>query len=286
MNALMFKVAAVQMTSTTDWQANLQQAASLVAQASEHNARLVVLPENFALYAGDYRSLAEQQGEHLRQWLCDQASMHNIWLVGGTVPLMDRPDGQPVPAPRVRAASLVASPQGQLHARYDKLHLFDAEIQDSQGRYAESAIFEPGDRLVCTALDNLQLGLAVCYDLRFPQQARLLADRGAHLLIYPSAFTAVTGEAHWQLLLRARAVETGCYVLGVNQCGQHDARRASHGHSMLVDPWGRVVDSLGETTGILTATLDFALLDTLRQRMPVHRHQRLLTGLPDDIRDT
>ncbi|MCH8544316.1 MAG: carbon-nitrogen hydrolase family protein [Alcanivorax sp.] len=279
------RIAAVQLCASDDVAANLAQAAALIAEAAEAGASLVVLPENFACYGGAYRSLATEQGAGLQQWLAQQALDQGVWLLGGTIPLATRPDGEAVPTPRVRTVSLLHMPNGQLAARYDKLHLFDANVPDAQGVYRESDVFEPGDRLVTAPVDGIVMGMAVCYDLRFASLARALADRGAHLLVYPSAFTAVTGAAHWEILLRARAIESGCYVLGVNQCGQHSPRRASHGHSMLIDPWGEVVAALAEVPGVLCADIDSTRVQEIRQRLPVHLHQRLLTRLPDDIRD-
>ena len=279
------RVAAIQLCSGTDPAANLVPAADALRQAAGRGAELAVLPENFACYAGDYRAVAEHNGQMLYQWASEQARDLGIWLVAGTVPMVQRPDGEPVPPPRVRAASLLFAPDGSERARYDKLHLFDADIADAQGRYRESGEFEPGDRLRVARAGALRLGMAVCYDLRFPSLARLLAERGARLLVYPSAFTEVTGAAHWELLLRARAVENGCYVLGAGQCGEHGPRRRSHGHSMLVDPWGTVVASLDGEPGVLVEDIDLARLEEIRHRLPVHQHHRLLTGLPDDITD-
>lgn len=279
------RIAGIQLCAGSEPGANLAQAASQIAEAAAQGARFIVLPENFACYGGDYRALAEREGVTLQQWLKAQAREHGIWLLGGTVPLAHRADGSAVAAPRVRAASLLYAPDGVELARYDKLHLFDAQVPDAHGRYCESARFEPGDRLRVAEVAGFGIGLAVCYDLRFPALARALADRGAQVLVYPSAFTAVTGAAHWRLLLCARAVETGCYVLGVNQCGQHSESRASFGHSLLADPWGRVVAELDSAPGILLAELRRDEIDEIRRRLPVHTHQRLTTGLPDDIRD-
>jgi len=203
-------------------------------------------------------------------------------IIGGSLPALQRPDGRPVPPPLVRTCSIAVSATGEPLARYDKLHLFDADVQDAQGRYRESDFFEPGQEVATVSVGGLQVGMAICYDLRFPALAQRLVNAGAQLLVYPSAFTAVTGAAHWQLLLRATAVQTGCYVLGANQCGQHGPRRSTYGHSMLVDPWGTVVDSLGDAPGALVAELDLATMNELRQRMPVQQHQRFRIEGPYD----
>jgi predicted amidohydrolase len=275
------QVAALQMTSGKDLQANLEQAAGLLQAARDKGARLAVLPENFAGYGGDYRALAAEYAM-LEQWLCEQAAGLGMAIIGGSVPSLSRPDGEPVPAPRVRTRSLAVAADGEIVGRYDKLHLFDAQVQDAQGQYRESDLFEPGETIVTVPLAGVQVGLAICYDLRFPALAQRLVSAGAELLVYPSAFTAVTGAAHWELLLRATAVQTGCYVLGANQCGQHGPRRASYGHSMLVSPWGEVVANLENAPGALVAPLDLATMNELRQRMPVQQHQRLRIEGPYD----
>lgn len=274
------RVAAIQYCACADWETNRAQLEPLLTEAA--GAGLILLPENFACYGGDYRQLAEQPQEVL-DWLSAQAQRLNAWLVAGSLPLASRADGSEVPAPRVRAACLVLAPDGRVQARYDKLHLFDVEVADAQGRYCESAVFEPGDKLVLTDIDAVTTGLAICYDLRFASLAMALALRGARLLLYPSAFTQVTGAAHWELLLRTRAVETGCYVLAANQCGQHSARRASHGHSLLVDPWGRIVASLDGSPGVLHAELDLAQQQDLRNKLPLLNQQRLEVELPHGI---
>lgn len=268
------RVAAIQMCSSADWQTNCRVAEQALAQAAEQGASIAVLPENFAAYGVDYRAFAQHSEEAVLDWLGAQATKTGLYLIGGSVPSITRPNGEPVPAPRVRTRTHVVSPLGETVAMYDKLHLFDAEIDDKQGRYCESAVFEPGDESVVVACGELNVGLAICYDLRFPLLARRLADAGAQLLVYPSAFTALTGKAHWELLLRATAVQTGCYILGANQCGQHSERRESYGHSMLINPWGEIVSTLDDKPGVLLAEVDASQQQRIRQRIPVHEHQR------------
>lgn len=280
----MLKVAAVQMTSSTDFNANLREAERLMQEAKQRGAELILLPENFACYGGDYRELAEQQGAALQAWLQYWAKTHEVTLISGTIPLAQRADGTGVRGGRVRSACLMYSAQGALLGRYDKLHLFDVSVDDAQGRYCESDIFEPGDRLLVRTAGPLNIGLAVCYDLRFSLLAGALAQAGANLLVYPSAFTEVTGAAHWHLLLRARAVETGCYVLAANQCGQHSAKRKSYGHSMLIDPWGTIVAELDNMPGVLISEIDLERQKNIRNKLPLHQHQRLTVELPNDIR--
>ncbi|ASK34934.1 carbon-nitrogen hydrolase [Alcanivorax sp. N3-2A] len=275
-------VAAVQITSGTDTDANLRLAADALARAADGGAALAVLPENFAGYGVDYRVLGARYDE-LLGGLAEQARRHHLWIVGGSVPALRRGDGSPVPAPRVRTRSVLVDPDGEVRAGYDKLHLFDADVKDSQGRYRESDVFEPGDQVVLADAAGLRLGLAICYDLRFPLHARALAERGAGLIVYPSAFTATTGAAHWRLLLRASAVQNGCYVLGANQCGRHSDTRESFGHSMLVDPWGRVVAETGDQPGVVLGPVDPKVLEDVRAGLPVHTHQRFTVSGPHDL---
>ncbi|MGB1222190.1 MAG: nitrilase-related carbon-nitrogen hydrolase, partial [Alcanivoracaceae bacterium] len=179
----MVRLAGIQMTAGPALEDNLRAAEAFLHEAARDNAQVAVLPENFALYAGDYRRCAEQHGERLRQWLSDQARSLGLFLVGGTIPLLAREDGSHVPAPRVRSVSLVHGPDGRQLARYDKLHLFDAQVQDAHGRYRESAVFEAGNATRVVDIAGICTGLAVCYDLRFASQARALADEGASLLV-------------------------------------------------------------------------------------------------------
>ena len=273
------KVAAIQMTSTANFDTNLRQAERLMQQAAEEGARLLLLPENFACYGGDYRSFAASQGQALDTWLSYWARELNVFLAAGSVPRLRRPDGTPVPDPLVRTALMVFDPQGERIARYDKLHLFDMDVADAQGSYRESAVFEPGNSLHTVEIGGWPVGLAICYDLRFPAQARALAEAGARLLVYPSAFTQVTGRAHWHMLVRARAVENGCYVLAANQCGEHNSKRRSFGHSVLVDPWGEVVAELDDRPGVLVADVNDDRVNRIRQAMPLHDHQRFTVNL-------
>ena len=275
------KVAAIQMTSTANLDANLRQAETLMREAAAAGATLLLLPENFACYGGDYRSLAASQGQALDAWMAYWARELGVFLAAGSVPRLLRPEGTPVPEPRVRTALLVFDPQGQRIARYDKLHLFDMDVADAQGSYRESAVFEAGRSLETVTIAGWQVGLAICYDLRFPAQARALAQAGASLLLYPSAFTQVTGRAHWHMLVRARAVENGCYVLAANQCGEHNSKRRSYGHSLLVDPWGEIVAELDDQPGVLVAEVSEARVSRIRQAMPLHDHQRFTVNLDD-----
>jgi nitrilase len=279
------RVAAVQMVSSANIQHNIGSAERLITEAAERGAGLVVLPENFAvLDGGPQAQFAEHEGDvtaPLQGLLSRLARQFGIWLVGGTIPLMTRPAqaGQSVQElkdGRVRPASLVFNPAGQLVARYDKIHLFDVEVSDKQARYAESDSFEAGDTPIWIDTDCGRLGLSVCYDIRFPELYRHYFSSQVDLITVPSAFTKVTGAAHWEVLLRARAIENQCYIIGAGQGGVHNERRETFGHSMIVDPWGRVLDVLPAGEGVVVADIDRAALRDIRQRMPVFKHQRLV----------
>ncbi|MCV6591061.1 MAG: carbon-nitrogen hydrolase family protein [Marinobacterium sp.] len=272
------RVAVIQMVSGTDVQSNLAVAQRLLTIAAEGGARLVLLPENFALLdSAALRPLAEreQQDGQIMAFLSEQARIHGIWLVAGSVPLVDTPQGGEVAAPRVRSACLVFDDQGQLQARYDKVHLFDVEVADAHASYRESSLCEPGDQLVVVDTPLGRLGLSICYDLRFPEQFQRLRALGAELISVPSAFTFVTGQMHWEVLLRARAIETQCYLLGADQGGTHSATRETWGQSMIVSPDGAVLNQLARGEGVVFAEVDRLAQQSLRTRMPVaeHRHQ-------------
>ncbi|MDX1490209.1 MAG: carbon-nitrogen hydrolase family protein [Pseudohongiellaceae bacterium] len=277
------KVAVVQMVSGADIHENLKSAQRLLAQAAEAGAGLVLLPENFAvLDGGPLAQFAEAQFDEnalMQNMIGGCAKEYGIYIVAGTMPLATRPavDGhiEPVPAPKVRPACLVFDNQGKQLARYDKIHLFDVQVDDKQAQYSESLSFEPGDSPQCIATPFGTLGLSICYDLRFPELYRQLCDEGAEILTVPSAFTQVTGEAHWEVLLRARAIENQCYVLAANQGGVHNESRETFGHSMIIDPWGRVLARVEKGEGIALADIDLKALYDLRERMPVHEHRRI-----------
>ncbi len=269
-------VAVVQMVSGRDPARNLAATARLVGEAAAAGARLVVLPENFAVFsAADVQALAEDFGDPaapFQAFLARQARQHGIWLVGGSIPV--RGAGGDAD-PRVYSACLVFAPDGTCAARYDKLHLFDVDVGDAQGRYRESERFRPGDAVVVVDTPFARVGLAICYDLRFPELFRAMVDRGAEIIVLPSAFTRVTGEAHWDVLVRARAIENGCFLLAAGQGGRHDERRETFGHSMIVDPWGRVLAGIDSGEGIAVASLEAGGLADVRARLPSLAHRRL-----------
>ena len=267
-------IAAIQMQSGADLAANLAAAGRLLAAARAQGARLAVLPENFALMGAretDKLAVAEAPGGGpIQQFLSDRARSLGLWIVGGTAPLKT---GE---ANRVAAACLVYDDTGKPVARYDKIHLFDVEVPESGEKYRESASIAPGPLqpvVVDTPLGKL--GLSVCYDLRFPELYRALAKAGAQILSVPSAFTQRTGEAHWDVLLRARAVENQCYVVAPGQWGQHPGGRRTYGHSLIADPWGRVLAQRPEHEGVVCAEVPREALEKIRRSFPVLDHRRL-----------
>jgi len=267
-------LAVIQLVSQDDVLANLANARHLLEQAAASGARLAVLPENFAAmgrhdYAAIGRAEAEGSGPIL-PWLKQAARDFKLWIVAGTLPLP--PDGQPAAKPH--ACSLLIDEHGDCVARYDKLHLFDVDVADSRGRYRESDYYAHGAQVVVADTPVGRLGLTVCYDLRFPELYAALREAGAELISAPSAFTAMTGAAHWQILVRARAIETQCYLLAANQGGIHPGPRETFGHSAIVDPWGRVLGEQAQGEALLLASRDVAEQAAIRQRMPVHSHRR------------
>ncbi len=259
------RIAAVQCTSVSDPEKNKRALSVLISEAASQNADLVLLPEMCLSMNSDYyQELAEDSAT--LDWLAAQAATHSLWLVAGAVP-------QPAPGDdaRVRSASLVFNPEGELVKRYDKIHLFDVDVGDAQGSYRESDTFSSGSDIVNIETPVGNIGLTICFDLRFPEQYQALRDAGADIILVPAAFTHTTGEAHWEILLKARAIETQCYVLAANQCGWHDDKRRTWGHSMIIDPWGESLGMLHESPGVIVADVDLKELEDLRKKMPLTR---------------
>jgi nitrilase len=269
----MTNVACIQMASGPNVGANLLEAERLINQAVRQEAGLVVLPENFAIMGKSERDkidVREVEGEGpIQGFLAELAERHGIWLVGGTVPLVASEPG------KIRAACLVYDDTGRQVARYDKIHLFDVDLVDSDEQYTESETIEPDDRVVVFDSPFGRIGLGVCYDLRFPELFRQQLDAGMEVLVLPAAFTAITGRAHWEVLVRARAIENLCYVVAAAQGGYHLNGRETHGHSMIVDPWGIVLNSLARGPGVVSATIDLGRLESARRNFPSIEHRRL-----------
>lgn len=271
------RIAAIQMASGPNVNANLLEAARLIAQAAKAGAGLVVLPENFAIMGmseQDKVKVREPQGPisgqtPIQTFLAQQAAKHKIWLAGGTVPLVAESEN------KIRAACLLYDERGKQVARYDKIHLFDVSLEESGERYTESDTIEGGKDVVVVDSPFGRIGLGICYDLRFPEQFRAMLDKGMELLLLPSAFTAITGKAHWDVLVRARAIENLCYVVAADQGGYHLNGRETHGDSMIVDPWGRVMDRLVRGSGMVIADIDRDKLNSIRRNLPAISHRRL-----------
>ena len=265
------KVAAVQMTSGPDVKANLDQALVLLEDAAARGAGLAVLPENFAfmgLKDADKRGVAESDGRGpIQDFLAGTALKLHMTIVGGTVPLRGGEDG------RVAAACLVYGPDGKRNGRYDKIHLFDVDIPGRAETYRESAHVAPGSNAALVDTPAGRVGLSVCYDVRFPELFRSLSAAGAQLLTIPSAFTSPTGRAHWEILLRARAIENLCYVIAPAQSGFHPSGRETYGDSMIVDYWGRVLQRLPRGRGSVVADIDLGALTEVRNNFPALQHR-------------
>lgn len=280
------RVAAIQMVSTPTIEQNLSAAARLISQAAEKGAELIVLPEVFATLEGlsplaevgeiAHPAIPSLGATPLQDFLASQAAKHALVIVGGTIPLLSRADGSLIEDGRVRASSLVFNAQGERVARYDKVHLFDVQVSDAQAQYSESLSYEAGSELACVEVEGCQVGLSVCYDLRFGELYRKLVTLGAQLITVPAAFTAVTGAAHWEPLLRARAIENQCYIVAAAQGGRHSETRETWGHSMIIDPWGVVLDCVNTGEGIAIADIDLARIGDIRLRMPIAQQRRLI----------
>ena len=268
-HAQAFKVAAVQMASGPNVAGNLGEARRLIAKAAEQGARLVVLPEFFAIMGmneQDKVTVREQPGSGVIQsFMSETARKHKIWLVGGSIPLVaDAPD-------KVRNTCLVFDETGAQVARYDKIHLFNLDLGNE--RYHEAKTIEPGNQVVVVDSPFGRIGLAVCYDLRFPELFRAMHD--VDIIVLPAAFTETTGKMHWEVLVRARAIENLAYVVAAAQGGYHVSGRETHGNSMIVDPWGRVLDRLPRGSGVVIAEVNPPYQTSLRASLPALSHRTL-----------
>ena len=265
------KIAALQMASGPQLQANLMEAGRLIKEAAAQGAGMVVLPETFVLMGKQEQerlAIAENAGDGpIQQFLQQQAQKYKVWIVAGTIPIRsDDPD-------HAYATSFLYNAQGDVVARYDKIHLFDAMVGENRDTYTESAATKPGTQPIVVDTPFGRLGMSVCYDLRFPELYRRLSAEGAQILVVPSAFTEITGKAHWDVLLRARAIENLCYVVAAAQGGYHVNGRTTYGHSMVVDYWGNILNMREKGAGIVTASLDLASLEQQRKTFPVLSHR-------------
>jgi predicted amidohydrolase len=269
------RVAAIQMNSGPDISVNLHTAGRLLAEAAADNCVLAVLPENFALmgkHGGDKVDAAEEPGQgRIQDFLSDTAKALGIWIIGGSMPLVSPQTN----AGRVYGACPVYDASGKVQAVYRKIHLFDVDLAENQESYRESRSMYPGDDVVTVDTPVGRVGLTICYDLRFPELYRRLVNDGAMVFTVPAAFTATTGAAHWHTLLRARAIENLAYVIAPGQYGQHADGRSTYGHSLIVDPWGRILAEAAAGDRYLAADIDPGLATKLRSEFPALANRRL-----------
>jgi len=266
-----YRVAAIQMASGPNVAGNLNEAKRLIAKAAEQGAKLVVLPEFFAIMGMDEQekvAVREQPGSGpIQSFLAEAARQHKVWLVGGSIPLAAKsPD-------KVLNSCLVYNEHGEQVGRYDKIHLFNLELGNET--YNEARTIEPGDQVVVIDSPFGRIGLAICYDLRFPELFRAMKE--VDVIVLPSAFTATTGKVHWEPLVRARAIENLSFVIAAAQGGYHVNGRETHGHSMVVDPWGRVLDQLPRGSGVVLADVNPSYQASLRASLPALSH-RIIYG--------
>lgn len=263
------RVAAVQLISGPDVQRNLEEARRLIGEAAAQGAELVVLPEYFPIMGlkdTDKVAVAEPAGAGpIQAFLREMAQQHKIWVIGGTLPLQCQAPG------KVRNTTLVYTPEGQVAARYDKIHLFGLDL----GRevFRESDTIEAGRDVVTVDTPLGRIGLSVCYDLRFPELYRAMGP--VDIIVVPSAFTETTGRAHWEILLRARAIENQAYVIAPGQGGVHPSQRETHGHSMIIDPWGTVLGQVEKGPGVVVAEIRPERLAHVRRSLPALAHRTL-----------
>ena len=272
----LINVAAIQLKPASSLEDNLTNVAGLLSEAAAAGVQLAVLPENFAHYGQkDFTAIGLQESTDdgpVRQFLADQARLNGLWLVGGSLPILD---AEPLPFAR----SLLFDPEGNTVGQYDKIHLFDVDVSEGTAEarsYKESDDFASGTDVVVATTALCTLGMTVCYDLRFAELYRKLADEGAQIITVPAAFTAATGKDHWQVLLRARAIENQVFVIGANLVDRAHRSRGLWGGSVIIDPWGTVLASLdGDEAGVITAEIDLGMIVDVRAKMPIGAHRKL-----------
>jgi nitrilase len=267
------RVAAIQMNSTPDVHRNVGQAKELLDEALRSDPNIVAFPENMLLFSessADYRENAQGPRGPWIEMLQEWAAEADVWLLAGSLPLKAGTKADP----KVTNSSLFFSPEGDVFSRYDKMHLFDVVIPGER-EYLESKNVSPGKKTVTAKTPWGTLGFSICYDIRFPELYRKLADAGSHAIFIPAAFTAATGRAHWDILTRARAVENQAFVIAPGQTGSPFAGRETHGHTRIVDPWGRIIAERPAGIGVVMADLDYGMLFEVRQNLPALKHRRI-----------
>lgn len=270
------KIAAIQMLSGPEVDDNLRSATTLLKTAADAGAQLAVLPENFAINHPDEMEkvrVAEDENGPIHQMLQQTAADLGLWICGGTLPARLAETGGDAASNRVLARSLLIDNEGKIVTHYDKIHLFDVDLPDKQESYRESDSIAAGSKMVVADTPFGKIGLSVCYDLRFPELYRSLTNNGAQILLVPAAFTETTGKAHWEILLRARAIENLAYVVAPNQGNNPKSSRRCWGHSAIIDPWGQVLSALGDESGVAVADLDLRRQNQLRMEFPCLDHR-------------
>ncbi len=268
------RIAAVQMQSTSNRSANMAQALELLHEAVAREAELVAFPENFSFIPAnpeEWESEAESQTGLTVSTLQEWAAENDVWILGGSIPLKRGKSG-------IAQASLLIDSDGEIAARYNKMHLFDAEVprgQNESVKYEESKFFQAGKKPVLAETPWGLAGMSLCYDLRFPELYRAYSKEGANLLFAPSAFTEPTGKAHWDVLTRARAIENQAFVIAPAQWGENVPGRRTYGYTRIVDPWGKIIAERNAGPGVVMARLNFAEIEQIRARMPVQSHRKL-----------
>lgn len=276
----MTKIAAIQMASGTNVSANLIEVSRQILSAAQAGAKLIVLPENFAIMGLqdiEQVKIAEDDGVGpIQDFLSEQAKKNKVWLIAGTIPLKsDNED-------KIYAASLVYNDNGERVSRYDKIHLFDVHLEATSETYKESETIDAGNQAIVVDTPFGKIGLAICYDLRFPELFRQLALQDAEIIVLPAAFTAITGKAHWEVLIRARAIENLCYLVASAQGGYHVNGRETHGDSMIVDPWGSILDNLPQGSGYVIAEVELENVKSIRKNFPALQHRKISCPLPTE----
>jgi predicted amidohydrolase len=267
--------ACIQINSNDDIAANIARVEALVGEAKKKGAEFVALPENvFCMEKPGAKRTLYKMSEHPGIAASSRmAKAHAIWLLVGSLAIAPEKTIKQAHGDKTFNRSLLFNPRGEMVAAYDKIHLFDVEVGDGQS-YKESAKILPGEKLALGATPWGKIGMTVCYDVRFPQLYRALAKAGAVILVVPAAFTAVTGEAHWHVLLRARAIESGCFVIAPAQTGTHPGDRKTFGHSLIIDPWGKILADGGTEEGVVMAEIDLDEVKKVRAKIPSLEHDR------------
>jgi predicted amidohydrolase len=271
----MSKVGLIQMTSGADVTENLAYIAQQVKQLVEQGAEWVVTPENSTVFGTkrDYHQAAQPlENSDICQCLARLAKQYQVWLIIGSMPVR-------ISADQVTTTTVVFSAQGEQVAHYDKLHMFDVDVADGHQHYRESETFTPGNEIKVVPTPFGAIGLSICYDIRFPHLYAKLRQLGAQIILVPAAFTAVTGKAHWQVLLQARAIETQCWIVAVNQAGVHQGGRETWGHSMVISPWGEIMAQADQQAENLLVDIDLTSLTNIRASMPVDKHLRFTSEI-------